>query len=384
MEICVKSKCTGCFACLNSCPKNCIKMVENEIGHIYPQIDKSVCIRCEKCKKVCPANSDVTKNTLNLAYAAYHKDKNEHDTSTSGGVAAGFSNYTIENEGVVYGSSSKVKNSISHIRVDNKKDLCLLKGSKYVHSYIDNCYSLAQNDLNAGKKVLFIGTPCQIAGLKSFLSKDYDNLITVDLLCHGVPPQKLLFDHLKKYGVNDKTISFRDKDGFVLKLFKDKRMVYSKRATLDLYFIGFNKNLFLRESCYNCEYSTLGRCSDITIGDFWGLGKKHSVSINTESGISVVVPNTKKGLSFWETVKESFVYEQRDINEAIEGNVNFKTPTSKHKKANDFIESYVKCGFKIACFRHMYKDIFMARVFDMIKRNKRLLNLAIKVKNRFK
>lgn len=381
MTICEKEKCTGCFACVNSCPKKCIEMTEDEIGHIYPVINDKICIDCGICHKSCPINSKPSKVQPKKVLAAYILDSEEHKTSTSGGVAAGFSKHFIEKGGIVYGASSKIKNGISHIRVDNFEDLKLLKGSKYVQSHINNTFALAQEDLKAGKPVLFTGTPCQIAGLRGYLKKDYENLLTVDLICHGVPPQKLLFEHLKKYTDAETTVSFRETDGFFLKLEdKNKQVRYRKKASRDLYFSGFNKNLFLRDSCYNCDYAQINRCSDITIGDFWGLGKKIPFDNKTSMGISVVLPNTLKGVEFWNGVSNRFFFEERYLDEAISGNHNLNMPTVKNKKYSRFIRIYLSRGFKKACISCMGKDMLKTQLFECIRKNKLLLKLGLKLR----
>ncbi|HRT82594.1 MAG TPA: Coenzyme F420 hydrogenase/dehydrogenase, beta subunit C-terminal domain, partial [Oscillospiraceae bacterium] len=219
MKICEKEECFGCFACVSVCPQTCITMEEDDaIGHIYPIIDNDRCIRCGLCQSVCPVLVKPEKRSLEKAYAAYSLDEKEHEVSSSGGVAACFSRNVISDGGVVYGCSSKMDNGISHIRVESADQLFLLQGSKYVHSHIKSTYIQAKEDLRMGKQVLFTGTPCQIAGLKSFLKKDYENLLTVDLVCHGVPSQRLLFDEIKDYDYSRNLVSFRELEGMFLKI----------------------------------------------------------------------------------------------------------------------------------------------------------------------
>ncbi|MDD6479315.1 MAG: Coenzyme F420 hydrogenase/dehydrogenase, beta subunit C-terminal domain [Oscillospiraceae bacterium] len=382
MQICEQKKCVGCFSCVNSCPKGCISMEENSIGHIYPKIKTDICIGCGICKTVCPVNSDLKRKLPQKALAAYSLDEKEHKTSTSGGVASVFSRYIIENGGVVYGASSKINKGISHIRVDKMQELHLLKGSKYVHSYINNCFSMAKEDLEDGKQVLFLGTPCQIAGLVAFLKKDYKNLIKVDLICHGVPPQKLLFENLKNFPTDNAVISFRGPDGSFLKVTDlNEKIIYKKSASRDLYYLAFNKNLYLRDSCYSCDYSCAERCSDITIGDFWGLGANKPFNGKKDNGVSVVLPNTDKGVLFWDKVKDNFFYEEREIGEAIEGNHNLRKPTVKHSNSELFKKEFSSKGFKSASYLCLFKDIIKYRVLDFVTKNKKLFKLALKLKN---
>ena len=348
MSICSLENCTGCMACMNVCPKSCITAVENDIGHIFPEIDAGKCVDCGLCKKVCPSINKLQKNVPSNAYAAINKDAKEYLESSSGGAAAVLSKYIIENGGIVYGCTGAMGYDISHIRVDNVKDLWKLRGSKYVESRIGDVYDPIKKDLQNGKTVLFIGTPCQTAAMRSFF-KDNEKLYLVDLICHGVPPQKLLKEHLKTI---EKTcpdeISFRDGTDYVLKIIKDKNTIKKKKSLFDLYFTGFNKSLYLRESCYNCIYSEKNRVSDITIGDFWGVGK---LGFRCADGISVILTNTEKGKRLFKMCSELLTYEEREVSEAVKGNTNLNRPSVKHKNCDKFRKLYPRLGFKKAANR---------------------------------
>lgn len=341
-EICKKENCTGCFACVNACPKGCISMVQNNIGHIYPQVNNDLCINCGLCQKTCPANNEVELRTPQKTYASWSLDEKEHRESTSGGLGTLFARNVVKNGGVVYGCSSVIDNEVHHIRVDKPEDIYLLQGSKYVHSYINDCYKKVKADLTDGKQVLFIGTPCQVAGLVNYLGKEYDNLITVDLICHGVPPQKLLFNHLNKAvgETNGAKIEFRNPDGYNLRVFKNDNCIYSKNEWLDPYYLVFDAKLAYRQSCYNCRYATQNRCADITIGDFWGLGAKTSFDENTENGVSVMFVNTENGKKFYETIKDGLFTCERELSEAVNGNGNLNHPTNMNSNETEFEKSY--------------------------------------------
>ncbi len=351
MEICPKEICTGCTACMTVCPKNCISMTENEIGHFIPQINDNICIDCGACKKICPSLNDVEKNMPACAYAATAKDDTEYKTSTSGGAAAVFSNYFIENGGVVYGCTGKNGYDVCHIRVDKKEDLHKLKGSKYVESRLGDTFKQIKDDLKNEKQVLFIGTPCQTAGAISLFGKN-ENFYAVDLICHGVPPQKLLKEHLKNniYETPDE-IKFRVDNGFYTTAIKNNKVLMKKRNLFDLYYIGFLKGLFYRSSCYRCKYSCNERVSDITIGDFWGLLK---TELNTKNGVSVILTNTAKGKGLLLKCKEKLNLEEHPVCEAISGNHNLNAPSTKHKNADKFLMLYQNKGFKLSAKRCLF------------------------------
>lgn len=189
----VESKfCTGCAACVNSCPNDALIMWENEVGHLFPAVDTNKCIECGLCERICPSINEISGKLPNKTFASWAKDINEHNSSTSGGIAAVLSRHMIAKGGIVYGCVCNPGGLIFHQRIDKESELSKLKGSKYVQSEIGNAFRLVNEDLKRGKQVLFIGTPCQIAGLRNSVKKD-ENLVLVDLVCHGVPPPKASF-----------------------------------------------------------------------------------------------------------------------------------------------------------------------------------------------
>ncbi len=384
MQICKSSDCTGCFACVNKCPKGCITMQEDVIGHIYPTIDDDVCINCGACVRVCPANSPVTFNTPSNTYAAYALDEDERRTSSSGGAAAEFSKAVILNGGVVYGCSSVFENELHHIRVETLEELTHLKGSKYVQSHINDAYKRVEEDLCADRVVLFIGTPCQVAGLKNFLCKEFLHLITVDLICHGVPSQRLLTDHLNVHTKPPFLVKFRDESGYALNVFnlKDFRKLYSMPHTKDLYFTGFCKNLFFRDSCYTCKYAKGERCSDITLGDFWGLGKAEPFNGTKKNGVSAILINTEKGGEFLQRLSSKLFLEERTLKEAINGNSQLKRPVIAHKNHELFKVMYSKCGFKRAMYKTLGKEIFKYKILYYLQKNTFVIKIISKMLGR--
>lgn len=384
--ICEREKCTGCYACYNICPKQCIEMREDELGHIYPSINSVECINCELCKKVCPANEDVEFKFPIEAYAAWSNDEVDRKSSTSGGVASVFSSYVINNQGVVFGVKFNDNLKAQHCVAQNIEQVKAFKGSKYVHSMIGDTYKQAKSFLDNNKKVLFIGTPCQIAGLLNFLGKPYENLITVDLVCHGVPPNKLLTEHIKeieqKFNKKSTNISFRNRNnesGFCFTLYNNDDIFYKKGLNNDLYYLGFLKGLFFRNSCYSCKYATNQRVSDVTIGDFWGLGKKIPFDYYIQGGVSLILTNTDKGKAFLEECKDQLLLVKRPLEEAFAGNSQLNYPSRGHKNRDDFICLYKDKGLNYAAKKCLFKDILKYKLLSILQKNKFVLNLLLKL-----
>lgn len=380
--VCKEDKCTGCYACYNSCPKNCISMNEDQYGFLHPIIDIDKCTNCNLCRKTCPSINEVIYRSPKLAYAAWALDKDERRSSTSGGAASIFSNYILENGGVVFGSSIEDK-IIKHIKINKKEDLIKLKGSKYVHSRIGDTYKEAKIELESGRNVLFIGTPCQIAGIQKYLNKDYDNLLTVDIICHGVPSQKILQDYIKEnFNQHDfDKISFRDEDGYNFKLLKNNKVVINVPMNESLYYMGFMKSLFCNEACYSCPYATEKRISDITIGDFWGLGEERPFKYDKREGVSLILPNTEKGSILVDKCKNKMFLEERNISEALNGNDQLRRPSIKYKKYDLFRKLYIKQGFNYAAMKSLRVDIYKYKIKTILKKNKFIFKIVKKVRN---
>ncbi len=372
--ICQKEKCTGCFACYNICPKNAIKMVEDEHGYIYPEIDKEKCINCKLCEKICPSINKIEGKNPLKCYAMIAKDDNKRKASTSGGAATIFSEYILKQGGVVYGAAFKKGCTIEHTRIDKIEDLYKLKGSKYVHSYINEIYKTVKEDLNKKRKVLFTGTPCQIAGLKKYLLKDYENLYLIDIICHGVPSQKYLKDELSDANID--SLSFRDNKGFILKAKDNDTIIKEIEMPDSPYYWMFMNGYSYRENCYNCLYSNNKRCSDITIGDFWGLSENSKLYDKENRGVSVLLPITDKGIELINNCIDEIIIEERDINEAIKGNSQLRQSVEKNKNYNKFKKNYLKYGFNKA-FEKTYK---IKAIKQRLKRNKIINKIYTKIK----
>ncbi len=369
-----KENCCGCGACENICPKNAISLNEDEFGYVFPKINSTKCINCNLCKKVCPISNMPKVKYPQKCFAAYAKDKHIHESSTSGGIAAVFSKHVINQSGVVYGAAY-CNDTVKHIRVDNFADLKKLQGSKYVQSYILSTFKNVKNDLNNGKTVLFTGTPCQVAGLKNFLQKDYDNLFTADVICHGVPSQKYLKDEI---GTGFTNVSFRSKNDFILKTFKNEKNVNETQMTDSDFYSSFIFGMFYRESCYKCRFAKPERVSDITIGDFWGLGNDSRLLNDNENGISVVLPITNKGIKLFNNCKEDLIFEERSIEEAVNGNSQLKHPFQKPRSYKKFQKIYLRKGLAVA-----YKKTNPLRILKRkAKNNKFIYNVYKAIKGK--
>ena len=344
IEVMEKNNCCGCSSCYQKCPKGAITMRENEEGFIYPFIDKAKCIDCGLCNKVCPQlkRMQLPKENYPKAFAMCNKNDEELIKSSSGGIFSVIADYVIENSGVVFGAAYAENLDVIHIKADDKAGLERIRSSKYVQSYIKETYKEAENELKKGKIVLFTGTPCQIAGLNSFLVKNYDNLITCDLVCHGVPSQKLFhkyIDYLSdKFKSKVISYNFRSKEkkgwGLVSKVVTADGKIRFIEPDFDPYYSNFLESTTYRENCYNCHYTNYNRVSDITLADYWGINQIHP-EFYSEKGNSLILVNSAKGETVIKRIGENIKCIQTDIDTAALHNKNLIEPSHKSDKRND-------------------------------------------------
>ena len=306
---CITKLCTGCRTCELLCPTKSISMKSDSEGFLAPSINQVTCVDCGICQKCCPQNRDVKSLTPSSVYAFRYKVEDELYKSASGGAFVSIARYFIGNGGVVYGAAYVDADlHVAHIRVSNTDSLSQLQSSKYVQSNTLQTFMDVKKDLLAGFKVLYSGTPCQIAGLKVFLKKDFDKLLTVDLICHGVP-SPLLFEKYIQWLSNKiskvEAYNFRDKSrgwGLSFKA-NSKKKVFKNKGVLDPYYFHFLEGNTYRECCYECRYCRKERVGDITIGDYWGIEKEHPDFFSAK-GVSCVLVNTPKGKIAFNEVKE--------------------------------------------------------------------------------
>lgn len=348
-SVIIRQSCTGCALCAFVCPQKCITMKTGKLGHLYPHVDNKKCINCNLCVKTCPSNIDIQLQKPLIAYAAWTKDEKEHISSTSGGAAAIFSKEMISRGGVVYGCTMESNCEVRHIRTDKSEQLSKLKGSKYVQSNIKNIFPLLKEDVKNNLPVLFIGTPCQAAAVKSLFKEQPSNLYLVDIICHGVPSLSVLKKYFTdKFGkASFDKVSFRKGNRYLLELFDSGKKIYSASNKNDLYYTLFMQGYINRDSCHQCKFAQPKRVADITIGDFWGLGKMGDCNIpDHKDGISVILPITEKGLSLIQETKDKFNIYERPIEEAIQGNSQLKAPSPTGKRIKLFQTLYPLFGLE--------------------------------------
>ncbi len=345
-----KETCSGCTACMNICPKNAIKMEEDEEGFKYPIIDKSKCINCGACIKICPNIKKDNSNSIKKTYGVKHKNDKERMTSRSGGVFIALSDYILDLKGVVYGAQLNDDFSVSHNRAESKEERNKFKGSKYIQSDMGDIIKKIKKDLQNNKKVLFSGTPCQVAAVKSCIpEKLQKELYTCDLICHGVPSEKVFKDFLnyieQTSGKKIKEFNFRDKKfGWAPHY---ETIIFEDNTNLSTQYF---RNLFyghniLRPACYKCNYANTHRPADITIADFWGI-ENIAPEFLDEIGVSLAIINNEKGKKWFESVKIDLEIIDCKVEECIKATYTLNQPTPKSETREEFWEEYKKKDFK--------------------------------------
>jgi coenzyme F420-reducing hydrogenase beta subunit len=357
--ICSKNRCTGCFACANICPKDAIKMVDDEYGFIRPFIDEKKCADCGLCKLKCPANSNENYNEIKEVYACWTKNSKERKKSTSGGMFSELSRYVLQQNGCVVGVQWSKNFTPEHIIVHGLEDLDKLKGSKYAQSNVGNIYIKVKDVLIDGKTVLFSGTPCQVAALRSFLGKEYDNLFCVDLVCHGVPSSKMLSNYYREVHsgiLNNVSLRYKDPywDYSYVKIDFDDGYHYQELTLNDSYFNLFNIGYSLRNSCHSCKYTSTNRVGDITLADFWGYLPNSMEAVSYNRGTSCVLLNTEKGKMLFSAMKNKVYSEKSTIEKAVQGNKCLKEPfTLDNNLLRSFWRDY-EDGFSLKDLNEKY------------------------------
>lgn len=385
-----KDLCYGCRACEQICSHKAISIYTDCEGFIYPEIDTTKCTECGLCEKICPTQDLNLNRLLNAypseCYAAWNKNLEERLQSTSGGLFFILAKYFIEQGGIVYGVAMNSELKPEHTRINKITELQKFRGSKYVQSNTLKTFSEVKSDLKNGLKVLYSGTPCQIAGLRSFLMKDYKELYTIDLVCHGTPSPLIFKEHLHylsdKYKSNVISYQFRAKkqsswNPLVKIKLENNKEIYSK-VGYDFYFHGFCKGWFNRKSCYLCEYSQAKRVGDITLSDFWGAEK--SVKIlkrQRKYGYNLVICNTEKGMQLYKAILNNIEYIKCDFKIAEKGDIRLREAEEKpllrdsiYKLINEngyasVIEQY---KYKPSIIRKFTPDLFINLVKDIKSR----------------
>ena len=368
------SKCCGCHACFNICPKGAIKMIEDDKGFKYPIIDEKKCINCGLCEKVCPILNAKKNEYEKKVYAIINKNESERINSSSGGIFILLAKTIINKGGIVFGAAFDDDFKVKHICIDTIDDIYKLQGSKYVQSEIKDTYKKVKKFLEQDKYVLFTGTSCQIEGLKTYLIKDYDKLYTQDIICHGVPSPKVWQKYLEYQKENNneniRSISFRNKDNgwslFRTKILFDNK-IYSKSLSDDIFMKAFLRNTCLRSSCYNCSFKNDYRNSDITLADFWGVKSAHP-NLFDDKGTSVVIINSKKGEELFNHIKSYCIYEESKMDYIYKFNPAYLKSAIKDKKYDQFFQNIDNMQFDILVKKCVSQDSLFSKCKNRIKR----------------
>lgn len=374
--------CCGCAACATICPKQAITMRPDADGFVYPVVEDALCVECELCVNTCAFQKvSVTAGKPLAVYAAVNKDQATLYNSSSGGVFAALASLTFEKGGVVFGCAFNKDMEPEHICIDSPANLGKLQGSKYVQSDVKDTYAEAKQYLQGGRPVLYTGTPCQIAGLKSYLGKDWDNLVTADLVCHGVPSAaffKGYIDWLEEYlGSKVTAYQFRDKSkigwgfvGNVTFLRNGRTRSSTVHPAFHYYYQYFLQGDIYRESCYHCKYAGGNRQGDFTIGDYWGVEKAHP-KVDVRHGVSLLLVNTQKGMTLMEQLSQGLDLTESTFDQARAQNGQLNEPTARSGKREAILRTWREGGYQTVAdeyYKTNRKQIVMSRIKMLVPR----------------
>ncbi|RHS47311.1 4Fe-4S dicluster domain-containing protein [Tannerella sp. AF04-6] len=335
-------ECSGCAACYSICGHKAISMQVDEDGFVIPIKNKNLCTDCGLCEMVCPIeHPDYSNSSIPSAFAAY--DSKERRKSSSGGIFYSVAKHVIGQDGEVFGAAFDDNMQLRHISVKTIDGLESLRGSKYVQSNIGETFRNVAKSLKADRLVYFTGTPCQVAGLKAFLRKSYDNLITSDLVCHGVPNQKLFDIHLKylenSMGSKVNAYSFRDCRYWMIREkvhYINGKETVKNDGNMSPYLYAFGLGYSYRDCCFDCKFAKIPRQGDITLADYWGIGKFHP-ELDDRGGVSMVLINTTKGLRVWNEIKKDLVVKESSLEACKEYNPNLVRPSEEPPNRKEFL-----------------------------------------------
>ena len=370
IKIIDKVQCCGCSACVQRCPKGCITMVQDEEGFFYPQVDAETCIDCGLCEKVCPILTSKLSHEPLKVFAAKNPDDEIRKESSSGGIFTMLAESVIHEGGVVFGVRWSKEWNVEHSYTENIEGLKAFRGSKYVQSNINGSYLKAESFLKAGRKVLFSGTPCQIAGLKTFLRKEYDNLLSVECACHGVPSPGLWQKYLSEVtkGRSVESIYHRDKrtgwrNYSVVIKFADGSEI-SELHDNNTWMRAFIKNLTLRPSCHQCAFKSFKSQADITLADLWG-DRKLLPNQNEDKGITLVINRSHKASGVLNNVENIKDFTLQDV---VPFNGALVIPPKQNSKRSEYMSRLQKGESFSKLVKSMTKDSFILRMKIMISK----------------
>lgn len=363
IQICDKQLCTGCGACINICQNDAIAFVADKEGFNYPVINSDKCINCGRCVQGCPQNKteELEEFVADNCYAVWSLNDFLRKSSSSGGIFPALAELVLNNGGCVCGAAfTEDFRKVHHVVVDNQEGVKFIQGSKYQQSDPEYCYRKCKEKLEHGTTVLFTGTPCQVQGLYAYLGRNHELLVTVDILCHGVPSTLVANKYMqsveKKYKSPIKKFSYRNKNipegwenscHIAISLENGKQI--NNRSENLFFWKSFLSNIYLRNCCYACKYAGKKRVGDITIGDFWGI--KNAREEDLKKGISLAFVNTAKGKALFD--EASIHKEIREVSEAVPFNQTIKKPFASSGDRDRFFEDLQKHGFRRAVFNQM-------------------------------
>lgn len=378
-----KKDCSGCHACMAICPFNCIEMIADQEGFLYPKVNKKICTECNRCENVCPVLRDRKTGEPPKAYAGWCHDENIRLDSSSGGVFSVLMKHALIKNGIVFGAAFDNSFTLCHQYAQNENDCKKFRGSKYLQSVIGDVFHKAKEYLQKGRFVLFSGTPCQVAGLYSYLGKDYNNLLTCDLVCHGVPSPKVFFAYKKllekKYNSVVKSISFRSKVSgwrrfsLLFKFFNNKE--YRKVFDDDPFMNGFLNNIFLRPSCHDCKFSSIPRVADISLADYWGVWGHHP-EWDDDKGTSLILVQTEKGKNILDACQNEMYLFETDLNVAILSNSCIIGSVMPNENRMAFFSDFNNLPVEVIIKKYMSINILRN---NNIYRIKKLLKVLLKI-----
>ena len=375
-----KYECCGCTACANVCAKKAITMETDSEGFKFPVINKELCIDCGLCEKVCAfANPQYVNTDSPKVYAAYHKNVDERKKSSSGGIFYSIAQWVIAQQGVVYGAAFDEELQLRHISAESEEQLQKLRGSKYLQSDLGDIYLKVRENLKNGRWCYFVGTGCQVAGLKVFLRKEYPTLITSDLVCHGTPSQKNFDKHIeylnKKKNVKILKYEFRDSDrwGQYEKLTYMKGNSIKTTTTgsyaLSSYIYSFESLYTQRYSCYNCKFAQIPRQGDITLADYWGV-KDFFPHIDISKGVSLILVNSEQGNTIWEQIKDNCEYYESRVEDGAKYNGNLVRKTQEPAIRKEIYEKIDELGYeKVAETVFRTKNYTRVKIIQCVTRS---------------
>ena len=378
IKLAASEKCTGCGSCAAVCPRGAIKMTRDREGFVAPTVDADICIRCGICQRYCPELSpdDIVGGEIQGVYAAWHRDAVVRWNSSSGGAFSALAETVLERGGVVFGAAFDEKMKLRHIAVEDVEGMRRVRGSKYVQSDITGCFASISEYLKKGREVLFVGTSCQIAGLKKHFGSNYSGLICCDLVCHGVPSPWFFFEylnwvearlkrgHIHDYHFRDKHSGWYDALRYAFTDDGGHRMCGAE----DCYFHAFNVNVMLRRCCYECRYKKLVQQADFTLGDFWGIGRQGGFEHVREiaNGVSLILVHSDAGARLLKASESRLMLFPRTLEEAIASNHPLVSSVDKPEVRECIFETLRNGGFEAVRRRFLKKNL-RTRIVSFIR-----------------